>query len=867
MEGGIGGGGGGTGGSGHVAASPLDNFLHYVPKSHEAALRQAIYNGLVFIFLAIVLMASYYGLVVMKPFLYAIFWAVLAGFVLHPYKAWLTRRVLLTLDQAQPSALPLSLRCGLGGARRLLAACDATGSFILSKLHVIVALGLAWPLFLYLTSLPLSAWGDSFSALGEWLTWGFGLAERIPIVYTVMLALAYLAGTHALAVNVSPVFGLVFWSMIVSQLVNALGLFLSSLMALVLLLRFFFPPQGEDVSDSERASTSSLSTRVGRFRAAVRSFIQTKREEPGDEESPPEDDAPPATPLPPLVVEPAPVDPVQGSQVTVLTHQKVDCLKAETPTSSHRPVAKPRVRVGAGIKPGDRLSEAESTIYIKSVFWCCVYIQFYLRPGLLLLLPLPLLIYIVKELLIYFDLMSQLEDVVKQTMGKLREWVKSRERHLIPLPIRTLYRLALQVEDTIVEALPNYIDQLISAGLIVFLLISTVGIIVLFSFEIYSEGVHIFHMSSQFLGTLSNSSLVQHINGTILGSNPLNLEDLFESGYLSGRKYLSSTIRDLIQTGNETEAEELELQVLELWDRMYQYWQSKGSEEMGPQVSNEAIKSSFEELYYGIMQQKWMSLATITQFSRENMGIITTVVEQTWLIVQSNLGLTLSGLGAVARVLLSSGSNLVNILMNFIVFLSALFYLLVYSGKVYMPLEVLSNVGHTLGKGFGDSLNNTVNGVFKVTIKMACFYGLWTYLTHTIFHASIVAIPVIVATFLAAVPLAGQYLVSFPAALELVLNERYVSAMGLILCHILPMWVVDAAIYSEIRRVIHPWLTGLSIVGGVYYFGFDGAIYGPLILCAVIVTISMYTNILQELPRAERRNSLGFPIRRSESVF
>ncbi|TRY78928.1 hypothetical protein TCAL_12181 [Tigriopus californicus] len=854
-------------GGGGVAASPLDNFLHYVPKSHEAALRQAIYNGLVFIFLAIVLMASYYGLVVMKPFLYAIFWAVLAGFVLHPYKAWLTRRVLLTLDQAQPSGLPLSFRCGLGGARRLLAACDATGSFILSKLPVIVALGLAWPLFLYLTSLPLSAWGDSFSTLGDWLAWIFGLAERIPIVYTLILALAYLAGTHALAVNVSPVFGLVFWSMIVSQLVNALGVFLSSLMALVLLLRFFFPPQGEDVSDSEHASASSLSTRVGRFRSAVRSFIQTKREEPGDKESPPEEDPPPATPLP-SVVEPTAAAPAPGSQVKVLPHQKVDCLKVETPISSHRPTQKKtRVRVGTASKASENLFEAESTIYIKSVFWCCVYIQFYLRPGLLLLLPLPLLIYIVKELLIYFELMSQLEDLVKHVTGKLREWIKSREQHLIPLPIRTLYRLFLQVEDTLVDALPNYIDQLISAGLIVFLLVSTVGIIVLFSFEIYSEGVHIFHMSSQFLGTLGNSSLVQHINGTILGNSPLNLEDLFESGYLSGRKYLSSTIRDLIQTGNETEAEELELQVLELWDRMYQYWQSKGSEEMGPQVSNEAIKSSFEDLYYGIMQQKWMSLATITQFSRENMGIITTVVEQTWLIVQSNLGLTLSGLGAVARVLLSSGSNLVNILMNFIVFLSALFYLLVYSGKVYMPLEVLSNVGHTLGKGFGDSLNNTVNGVFKVTIKMACFYGLWTYLTHTVFHASIVAIPVIVATFLAAVPLAGQYLVSFPAALELVLNERYLSAMGLILCHILPMWVVDAAIYSEIRRVIHPWLTGLSIVGGVYYFGFDGAIYGPLILCAVIVTISMYTNILQELPRAERRSSMGFPIRRSESIF
>ena len=50
---------------------------------------------------------------------------------------------------------------------------------------------------------------------------------------------------------------------------------------------------------------------------------------------------------------------------------------------------------------------------------------------------------------------------------------------------------------------------------------------------------------------------------------------------------------------------------------------------------------------------------------------------------------------------------------------------------------------------------------------MAAFYGLWTYLTHTVFNVSIVTVPVLVATFLASVPVAGQYLVALPAALEL----------------------------------------------------------------------------------------------------
>ena len=68
---------------------------------------------------------------------------------------------------------------------------------------------------------------------------------------------------------------------------------------------------------------------------------------------------------------------------------------------------------------------------------------------------------------------------------------------------------------------------------------------------------------------------------------------------------------------------------------------------------------------------------------------------------------------------------------------------------------------------------------------MAAFYGLWTYLTHTVFNASIITVPVLVATFLASVPVAGQYLVALPAALELwilgVYNTNIISVQFLVI--------------------------------------------------------------------------------------
>ena len=60
-----------------------------------------------------------------------------------------------------------------------------------------------------------------------------------------------------------------------------------------------------------------------------------------------------------------------------------------------------------------------------------------------------------------------------------------------------------------------------------------------------------------------------------------------------------------------------------------------------------------------------------------------------------------------------------------------------------------------------------------------------------------------------------------------------------------PSWVVDAALYSEMKGGLHPWFTGLAVVGGVYVFGVVGAVYGPLALCVVYVLVNMYSTFMQ----------------------
>ena len=70
-------------------ASPLDHVFRHVPKAHEKALRQAVYNVIAVAAFGGICFAAYYVLVVLEPFLMPIFWAILTGFVIHPYKTQL----------------------------------------------------------------------------------------------------------------------------------------------------------------------------------------------------------------------------------------------------------------------------------------------------------------------------------------------------------------------------------------------------------------------------------------------------------------------------------------------------------------------------------------------------------------------------------------------------------------------------------------------------------------------------------------------------------------------------------------------------------------------------------------------------------
>lgn len=131
-------------------ASPIDNFLNnYLPKDHETAIRQAIYNALALgVFLGLIL-GGYYVFVVLQPFVTPIFWAILTGFVIHPYKCSISDTVRATLAHFSASESTVLYVVVHSSCRRSVLLCDTIGGYVFSHLKVLAALLFLFPAFYF----------------------------------------------------------------------------------------------------------------------------------------------------------------------------------------------------------------------------------------------------------------------------------------------------------------------------------------------------------------------------------------------------------------------------------------------------------------------------------------------------------------------------------------------------------------------------------------------------------------------------------------------------------------------------------------------------------------------------------------------
>ncbi|KRZ17708.1 Transmembrane protein [Trichinella pseudospiralis] len=319
------------------------------------------------------------------------------------------------------------------------------------------------------------------------------------------------------------------------------------------------------------------------------------------------------------------------------------------------------------------------------------------------------------------------------------------------------------------------------------------------------------------------------------------MENAVKKSYTMARLWLSTQVHQILE-GDEQKAKKLEEQLLSTVDTYFYNFLSNESITSQNITVNRDHYNSWKMLWSVVTMENWDD-QNILENVKEELTVLWMIAESSWQFFKNNLEIVAFSFGRILSTLLASGTAVIDFFLDSTVFLTFLLYLLNKSDKEFKPLRMLRElmpIDVETSAEIAEEVEQAVKSVFLVTVKMAFFYGMFTWLTHTLFAVSLVFIPSVCAAILAAVPFFGTYLVSFPAVLELWLikGEPFLAAF-LFFIHYGCSYVVDDSIYAGIKLTT-PFLTGMAVAGGLMWWGLEGAIFGPLVLCFLLVLVSTY---------------------------